>query len=104
MAGRNMYYGSNTFAGQRYFAPTTDAWNPVAYAAYRSVGPAPIQTVVPSSAVQHGYGGGSEMAYAEENQGSSGLLDIRNNPTIAVIAMLGVGLLGILHVHFRKND
>lgn len=103
MAGRNMYYGSQIFAGQRFFAPSTDAWNPVAYAAYRSVQPAPIQTVVPSSAVQHGYGG-SEMAYAEENQGGGSLLDIKNNPTIAVIAMLGLGLFGILHIHFRKND
>ncbi len=98
-----MYYGSHLFAGQRFFAQTSDAYNPVAYAAYRSVGPAPLQTVVPSSAVSMGFGG-SEMAYAEENQGGGSLWDVRQNPTLAVIAMLGVGLFGILHIHFRKND
>jgi len=103
MAGRNMYYGSHLFAGQRFFSVSTDAWNPVAYASYRSVGPAPLQTVVPSSAVAHGMGG-SSMAYAEENRGSASLLDVRNNPAIAVVVMLGVGLLGIMHVHFRKHD
>src|SRR5712691_9521156 len=102
MAGRNMYYGSNLFAGQRFFAPTTDAWNPVAYAAYRSVGPAPLQTVVPSSATTHGLGGSSPM-YAEENKSQAGMLDFRNNPTTAVIVMLGLGLFGIMYIHFRKN-
>lgn len=98
-----MYYGSRIFSGQRFFGPTTDAFDPVVYGATRTIGgAAPIPTVIPPSAMQ--YKGGMGGAYVEEGVPSGGgsPWNFMTSPLPMMLILLVFGLFWLHYVHFSK--
>lgn len=85
MAGGALGYGANIYQGQRFFSPTSDAWNPIAVGPVRSTVPAPIPTAAPMNS---GPGLGSQ-------KGGAAL-----NPWL-VFGGLAASLLLLHYVHFR---
>ena len=93
-----LYYGSQIYAGQRFFSPTSDAWNPIAVGPVRSSVPAPIPTAAPMNsgpALTRYDVGNLGQGTGGTSMGSGGSI-----PWI-VLGALVVGLLFLHHVHFR---
>lgn len=86
MAGGALAYGATIYQGQRFFSPTSDAWNPVAVGPVRSTVPAPIPTVAPMNSGP-GLSGGSSVSS-------------KWNPLV-IFGLLAASLLLLHYVHFR---
>ena len=86
MAGGQLStYGAAIYQGQRFFSPTSDAWNPTAVGPVRSTVPAPIPTTAaPMNAGPSLSGKGGAMV----------------NP-IVIFVGLAASLLLLHYVHFR---
>jgi hypothetical protein len=84
----SLSYGSEIFAGQRYFAPTSDAWDPVAAGPVRAVGPRGIPINAGSVGLEDA---------TDEGGSARSLLDPRSS---MVPWLVGGGVIAILWLHF----
>lgn len=87
------YYGSQLYNGQRFFSPTSDAWNPLAVGPVRSSVPAPIPTAAPMNS------GPSLTRY--DTGAAQGKSAMGNNSIYVIIGALVIGVLMLHHIHFR---
>lgn len=104
---RGLPYGAAMFLGQRYYATTSDAWNPVALGPTRTNVPAPIPVTVPPYAQGNSggaMGGGGMSMYDGGGMGSGGdAWDLAGSPVPFVLVALLLSLVGLRYIHFRSG-
>jgi hypothetical protein len=93
MAGRVLPYGAFMAAGQRFYAPTSDAWNPLAIGTQAAV----TANVVPSVAVTSAYARNDMHV----NEASASPFDFFKSPVMMLIAFILISFIGLHFIHFK---